>query len=67
MFLKSIKESIEGIKPKSKTEVPHKFVCLKILILTQSKSKTPISRSVHCKFHCISVVLDRTRHGIYII
>ena len=45
MFLKSIKESIEGIKAKSKTEVPHKFVCLKIFILTQSKSKTPISRS----------------------
>ena len=29
-------------------------------IITQSKSKTPITRSVHCKFNCITVVFDRT-------
>ena len=34
--------------------------------LTQSQSKTPITRSVHCKFNCITVALDRTQHGFYI-
>ena len=33
--------------------------------VTQSKSKTPIKRSVHCKFKCITVALDRTQHGLY--
>ena len=27
---------------------------------------TPITRSVHCKFNCITVALDRTSHGFYI-
>ena len=36
-------------------------------VLTQSKSKTPITRSVHVKFNCITVLLDRTQHGFYII
>ena len=36
-------------------------------LLTQSKSKTPITRSVHSKFNCLTIVLDRTQHGSYII
>ena len=35
--------------------------------LTQSKSKIPITRCVHCKFNCITVVLDGKQHRIYII
>ena len=35
--------------------------------ITQSKSKTPITRSLHCKFKCITVALDRTLHGLYSI
>ena len=35
--------------------------------VTQSQSKTPITRAVHCKFNSITVVLDRTEHGFYII
>ena len=35
--------------------------------VTQSKSKTPITRSIHYKFNCITVALDRTRHSFYII
>ena len=35
--------------------------------ITQSKSKTPITRSLHCKFKCITVALDRTQHGLYSI
>ena len=38
-----------------------------ISLLTQSKSKTQITKSVHCKFNCFTVVFDRTQHGIYII
>ena len=33
---------------------------------TQSKSKIPIKRSVHCKFNCVTVVFVRTQHGLYI-
>ena len=33
--------------------------------LTQSKSKTQITRSVHGKFNCITVKYNGTRHGIY--
>ena len=33
-------------------------------VITQSKSKTPITRSVHCKFKCFTLALDRTRHGL---
>ena len=35
------------------------------MYLTQSKSKTPITRSVHGKFNCITVKYNDTRHGIY--
>ena len=35
--------------------------------LTQSKSKTQITRSVHGKFNCITVKYNGTQHGIYII
>ena len=34
------------------------------LLVTQSKSKTQITRNVHCKFNCITVKYDGTRHGI---
>ena len=29
-----------------------------MLLLTQSKSKTPIARSVHCKFNCITAFVE---------
>ena len=35
-------------------------------LVTQSKSKTTITRSVHCEFNCITVKYNGTRHGIYI-
>ena len=35
------------------------------MFITQSKSKTQITRSVHCKFNCISVNYIGTRHDIY--
>ena len=35
-------------------------------ILTQSKSRTQITRSVHCKFNFITVKYNGTRHGIYV-
>ena len=35
--------------------------------LTQSKSKTQITRSVHGKIDCITVVYNGTQHGVYII
>ena len=43
-------------------------MCLKTCLeqLTQSKSKTRITRSVHCKFNCITVKYNGTWHGIYI-
>ena len=34
-------------------------------LATQSKSKTPITRSVHCNFNCITVAFQRTQHSIY--
>ena len=37
------------------------------LKVTQSKSKTQITRSVYCKFNCITVKYNGTQHGIYII
>ena len=36
-------------------------------MLTQSKYKTQITRSVHCKFNCITVKYNGTQHGIYIL
>ena len=33
------------------------------LLVTQSKSKTQITRSVHCKFNCITVKYNGTQHG----
>ena len=36
-------------------------------ILTQSKSKTQITSSVHCKFNWITVQYNGTWHGVYII
>ena len=33
--------------------------------LTQSKSKTQLKRSLHCKFKCISIAIDRTQHGLF--
>ena len=38
-----------------------------LILLTQSKSKTTITRSVRGKFNCITVKYNGTRHGIYII
>ena len=40
-----------------------------LLNITQSKSKTQITRSlsVHCKFKCITVKYNGTQDGIYII
>ena len=35
--------------------------------VTQSKSKTQITRSVHGKFNFITVKYNWTRHSIYII
>ena len=35
--------------------------------LTQSKSKTQITRSVHGKFNCIPFKYDWTKHGIVIL
>ena len=37
-----------------------------MLFLTQSKSKTTITRSVHGKFYCITVKYNGTQHGIYV-
>ena len=34
-------------------------------ILTQSKSKAQITRSVHGKFNCIPIDYDSTQHGMY--
>ena len=34
-----------------------------MLITTQSKSKTQITRSVHCKFNCITVKYNGTQHN----
>ena len=36
-------------------------------VSTQSKSKNQITRSVQCKFNCISVKYDGTPHGIYLV
>ena len=36
-------------------------------IVKQSKSKTQLTRSVHCKFNCVTVKYNGTQHGIYII
>ena len=36
-----------------------------MLQLTQSKSKTTITRSVHGKFNCITVKNNGTQHSIY--
>ena len=35
------------------------------LLLTQSKSKTQVTKSVHCKFNCITVAFSRTWQSIY--
>ena len=35
--------------------------------LTQSKSQTTITRSVHGKFNCIAVKYNGIQHGIYIL
>ena len=43
------------------------FCDLFIFLLTQSLSKTPITRSVHCKFNSFTVAFTRTRQSIYII
>ena len=37
-----------------------------VMPLTQSKYKTQITRSVHCKFNCITVIYNGTQHGIYL-
>ena len=34
-----------------------------LLLVTQSKSKTQITSSVHCKFNCINVKYNGTQHG----
>ena len=38
---------------------------LTLFHLIQSKSKTQITRSVHCKLNCITVKYNGTRHSIY--
>ena len=43
------------------------FDLMNIYLLTQSKSKTQITRSVHWKFNCISVKYNGTQHIIYVI
>ena len=35
------------------------------VLLTQSKAKTPITRSVQGKFNCITVKYNETKHVIY--
>ena len=40
---------------------------ISFVVLTQSKSKTPKTRSVHSKFNCITVKYNGTQNGIYII
>ena len=37
---------------------------LALLHVTQSNSKTQITRSVDCKFNCITVAFQRTQHSI---
>ena len=39
---------------------------MKTNMVTQSKSKTQITRSVHGKFNCITVKYNGTRHSIYV-
>ena len=36
-------------------------------LITQSKSKIQITRSVHCKFNCITVSFNGTQRGIFYI
>ena len=36
------------------------------IVVIQSNSTTQITRSVHCKFNCITVKYNGTQHGIYI-
>ena len=37
--------------------------CYELEVVTQSKSKTQIARSVHCKFNCITVKYNGTEHN----
>ena len=36
-----------------------------LVFITQSKSKTQMTRSVHCKFNCSTIKYNGTRHGIF--
>ena len=44
----------------------HSIFVIILFLITQRKSNIPITRSVHCKFNCITVTFSRTRQSIYI-
>ena len=52
---------------KSNEFVIHKSIQNQSSLLTQSKSNTKITRSMHGKFNCITIKYNRTQNGIYII